>query len=104
MVQTIYDIIKAHGGELKVKSKEGEEIQFKPGGRIEQRAQAVLESAHAELERVAKVGLMTAIGEGVFADINRKPDGGKGHDGVVARAADYFNPFLQLLTPAEKPY
>ena len=29
MVQTIYDIIKAHGGELKVKSKEGEEIQFK---------------------------------------------------------------------------
>ena len=28
MVQTIYDIIKAHGGELKVKTKEGEGTEF----------------------------------------------------------------------------
>ncbi len=28
MVQTIYDIIKAHGGELKVETKEGEGAQF----------------------------------------------------------------------------
>ena len=28
MVQTIYDIIKAHGGELKVKTKEGEGCEF----------------------------------------------------------------------------
>jgi signal transduction histidine kinase len=28
MVQTIYDIIKAHSGELKVKAKEGEGSEF----------------------------------------------------------------------------
>lgn len=28
VVQTIYDIIKAHGGEIKVKTKGGEETTF----------------------------------------------------------------------------
>jgi len=28
MVQTIYDIIKAHGGELKVETKEGQGTEF----------------------------------------------------------------------------
>jgi signal transduction histidine kinase len=28
MVQTIYDIIKAHGGELKVETKKGEGVAF----------------------------------------------------------------------------
>ena len=28
MVETIYDIIKAHGGELKVETKEGEGAEF----------------------------------------------------------------------------
>lgn len=28
MVQTIYDIIKAHGGEIKVQRKEGEGSEF----------------------------------------------------------------------------
>ncbi len=28
MVQTTYDIIKAHGGEIKVETKEWEETQF----------------------------------------------------------------------------
>ena len=28
MVQTVYDIIKAHGGEIKVETKEGEGTTF----------------------------------------------------------------------------
>jgi signal transduction histidine kinase len=28
MVQTIYDIVKAHGGELKVETREGEGCEF----------------------------------------------------------------------------
>ena len=28
MIQTIYDIVKAHGGEIKVETKEGEESVF----------------------------------------------------------------------------
>ncbi|HEY5464854.1 MAG TPA: hypothetical protein VIJ95_16445 [Hanamia sp.] len=33
MVQTIYDIIKAHGGEIKVETKEGEARPDDPVGR-----------------------------------------------------------------------
>ena len=32
---------------------------------------------------------------GIFADIKRPRDGGKGLDGVVNKAAGYFNPFLE---------
>jgi signal transduction histidine kinase len=28
VIQTIYDIVKEHGGELKVETKEGEESEF----------------------------------------------------------------------------
>ena len=28
VIQTTYDIIKAHGGEIKVETKEGEETEF----------------------------------------------------------------------------
>lgn len=28
VIQTIYDIVKAHGGELKVETKEGEDTTF----------------------------------------------------------------------------
>ena len=28
MIQTIYDIVKAHGGDLKVETKEGEGSEF----------------------------------------------------------------------------
>ena len=31
---------------------------------------------------------------GIFADIKRPRDGGKGLDGVVSKAPGYFNPFL----------
>jgi len=82
----------------------GDEIEFKRGGIIETRAQHVLEEAHKDLQHVANIGLMAAIGEGMFADTKRKPAGGKGHDGVVERAPDYFNPFLTLLTTADEPY
>jgi beta-lysine 5,6-aminomutase alpha subunit len=77
----------------------GEEIEFKRGGRIEKRAEEVLDRAHATLRHVAQVGLMDAITEGTFAETKRKPDGGKGGDGVVERHPAYFNPFLDLLKP-----
>jgi beta-lysine 5,6-aminomutase alpha subunit len=69
------------------------EIEFKPGGQIEQRAQQVLAAAEAMLAEVARIGLPAAIAQGRFAEISRKPDGGKGLDGVVAKADDYLNPF-----------
>jgi beta-lysine 5,6-aminomutase alpha subunit len=73
------------------------EIEFKSGGRIEQRAQAVLAQADTMLAEVARTGLPAAIAQGRFAEISRKPDGGKGLDGVVAKADDYLNPFAELM-------
>ena len=33
-------------------------------------------------------------------DTARTPEGGKGLDGVVEKAPDYFNPFLEILEAA----
>jgi beta-lysine 5,6-aminomutase alpha subunit len=78
----------------------GDEISFKPGGIIERRAQEVLASCEALLERVAGMGLMHAIDSALFADVKRSPDGGRGFDGVFARDEAYFNPFEDALRPA----
>ncbi len=73
------------------------EIEFKAGGLIEQRAQAVLAEADTLLAEVARTGLPAAIAQGRFAEISRQPEGGKGLDGVVAKADDYLNPFAELM-------
>ncbi len=78
----------------------GDEIEFKAGGIVEHRAQDVLREAHALLERVAETGLMAAIESKAFADVSRRPDGGRGFDGVFARGHDYWNPFEEALAPA----
>ncbi len=75
----------------------GDEIVLRPGGAIEQRAQAVLSECETLLERVAAMGLMKAIEAATFADVSRAPDGGRGFEGVFARASDYFNPFDSAL-------
>jgi beta-lysine 5,6-aminomutase alpha subunit len=75
----------------------GEEIEFKPGGIIQTRAQEVLAGAHALLERIADIGLFAAIGQGTFGDVQRLPDEGRGIDGIVATAEGYFNPLVDLM-------
>ena len=70
-----------------------EEIQFTPGGRIQTRAQEVLEQATRFLEKVADKGLFEAIEEGMFADVKRPKEGGRGLSGVFLRAEHYVNPF-----------
>jgi beta-lysine 5,6-aminomutase alpha subunit len=73
------------------------EIEFKSGGQIEQRAQAVLAQAQQMLADIEKIGLPAAIGQGRFAEISRTPTGGKGLDGVIQKSADYYNPFPELM-------
>ncbi|MBV8066395.1 MAG: D-lysine 5,6-aminomutase subunit alpha, partial [Candidatus Eremiobacteraeota bacterium] len=77
----------------------GDEIVLRPGGTIEQRAQTVLGECVTLLERVAAMGLMKAIESAVFADVSRTPEGGRGFEGVFARAAGYWNPFEEALKP-----
>ncbi|MFC7440115.1 lysine 5,6-aminomutase subunit alpha [Laceyella putida] len=71
----------------------GEEIEFRPGGRIEQRAAQVLKQAGDLLERVREAGLFAALEQGVFADVKRSRSGGKGLKGVLEKELDYYNPF-----------
>lgn len=73
------------------------EISFKDGGIIQTRACNVLSAANELLQAIKQKGLMHTIEEGAFAGIKRKIDGGKGLNGVFAKADNYFNPFIQLL-------
>jgi beta-lysine 5,6-aminomutase alpha subunit len=75
----------------------GDEIQWKRGGRMEKRAQRVLKNTLHMLQKVKKVGLMEAISRGWFADVQRHPEGGKGFEGALKKAPDYWNPVWKAL-------
>ncbi|TAM72846.1 D-lysine 5,6-aminomutase subunit alpha [bacterium] len=79
----------------------GDEIVVKPDGIIDRRARWVLEECERHLERVAERGLMAAIEAKAFADVSRAPEGGRGVEGVFAKAPAYWNPFEEALHPAE---
>jgi beta-lysine 5,6-aminomutase alpha subunit len=75
----------------------GDEISFNPNGKIARRAHTVLENTHKYLRKIHDAGLMKAISRGMFAEIAREEDGGKGLEGVFEKDRDYFNPVLDLL-------
>lgn len=73
----------------------GSEIVFKDGGIMQNRAADVLHKATDLLGQIEQLGIFETLERGIFADIKRPRDGGKGLDGVVTKAAGYFNPFLE---------
>ena len=75
----------------------GSEITFKEGGIIQSRANEVLTKAADLLLQIEKLGLFGTLEKGIFADIKRPKDGGKGLAGVVAKNDKYFNPFVDLM-------
>ncbi len=75
----------------------GEELEFKAGGKIQQRAQQVLDEATDLLADIARRGLFATLEQGIFAGIRRPREGGKGLDGVFAKAIGYTNPFLEAM-------
>ena len=74
-----------------------EEIVFKKGGIMEKRAVLVLNQTYDLLKEIEKEGLFKTIEKGIFANIKRPIDGGKGLDGVIKKDKDYFNPFIELM-------
>ena len=74
-----------------------DEIEFKPGGIIRNRAALVLEKACELLGQIEKNKLFATLEQGIFAGIKRGRDAGKGLDGVVPKADGYFNPFVELM-------
>ncbi|MBI5525411.1 MAG: D-lysine 5,6-aminomutase subunit alpha [Deltaproteobacteria bacterium] len=75
----------------------GAELEVKKNGVMARRAAEVLSKALELLRHVAREGLPKAIEAGRFADVSRRPEGGKGGEGVVAKGEGYFNPVVELL-------
>jgi len=80
----------------------GEEIEFKEDGKIQRRAQFVLEEACKLLQLIEKQGLFETLEKGTFAGIKRPQNGGKGLSGVVEKSSIYFNPFIELMHTGRK--
>lgn len=80
----------------------GDEIRFKKNGIIQNRANEVLEKATDLLEKIEQYGLFGTLSRGIFADIKRSPDGGKGLEGVTEKANNYFNPFIDIMKEERK--
>ena len=78
----------------------GAEIEFRRGGIVQRRAQEVLSGAHELLAQIAEEGLFAALGRGVFGDVHRTVDEGRGLEGVVEVADEYFNPVGELMRGA----
>ena len=75
----------------------GEEVEFKKDGIVQSRAKEVLDKAIALLENIEREGLFTALEKGIFADVKRPKNGGKGLEGVAAKGEHYYNPFIELM-------
>ncbi len=74
-----------------------EEFTVREDGKVANRARFVFGKAIELLEECRKDGMVAAIGRGRFGDVKREELGGKGLDGVVEKAPDYFNPFLDIM-------
>ncbi len=75
----------------------GSELTFKEGGIIRTRANEVLTKATELLKEIETLGLFTTLERGIFADVKRPKDGGKGLNGVVVKDDSYFNPFIEVM-------
>ncbi len=75
----------------------GEEMQFREGGICRERAKLVLNNTIALLEEIVKEGLFTALEKGIFGDVKRPKNGGKGLEGVTQKGDNYYNPFVEIM-------
>ena len=75
----------------------GEEMEFKEGGICRKRAHEVLDNTIKLLEELVKEGLFTALEKGIFGDVKRPKNGGKGLAGVTLKSENYLNPFVELM-------
>jgi len=74
-----------------------DEISFRPDGIVQRRARDVLEQAHGLLQETAAATLFKAVEKGIFGNVSRSLDEGRGADGIVAADDRYLNPYLSLM-------
>ncbi len=75
----------------------GDEMEFREGGICRERAKTVLNNAIELLKQIVDEGLFSALEKGIFGDVKRPMNGGKGLAGVVTKGDNYFNPFVELM-------
>lgn len=79
----------------------GDEVEFKEGGIIRKRAALVLDNAVDLLGKINSEGLFNALEKGIFGDVKRPKNGGKGLEGVTQKSENYMNPFINLMKGAK---
>jgi len=72
-------------------------MEFREGGIARARAAEVLNKSIDTLEKIEKEGLFSALEKGMFGDVKRPRNGGKGLDGVAPKGSNYMNPFINLM-------
>lgn len=97
LLQDRFMSIKAADYIFKAARSLGDEISWSANGKVIRRARSVLEDAYKLLHKVEAMGLTQAISQGMFANMVRDPDGGKGLSGVIKKHHHYWNPILKLL-------
>ncbi len=75
----------------------GEQFDWREDSMVAQWARQILREAVELLQEMDKYGLFKGLEAGLFADIKRSPEGGRGLEGVVQRNEGYFNPFYEEL-------
>ncbi|MFA6824864.1 MAG: lysine 5,6-aminomutase subunit alpha, partial [Bacteroidales bacterium] len=59
--------------------------------------QTVLDDAINLLEKIDHESLFDALEKGIFGDVKRPKNGGKGLAGVFEKDSHYYNPFIKLM-------
>jgi beta-lysine 5,6-aminomutase alpha subunit len=75
----------------------GDQFDWREDSFVARRAGEILRAAVALLRQIDELGLFNGLAAGLFADIKRSPEGGRGLEGVIERNAGYFNPFYEEL-------
>jgi beta-lysine 5,6-aminomutase alpha subunit len=74
-----------------------DEVEYKKDGLIVGRAKQVLGETVSFLREISDKGLLDAIATGMFAEVKRPKDGGKGLEGLVKKGPEYWNPVEDAL-------
>lgn len=75
----------------------GDQFDWREDSLVTRWAGKILRDAVELLRQIDTLGLFKGLEMGLFADIKRSPEGGRGLEGVIARSDDYFNPFYETL-------
>jgi beta-lysine 5,6-aminomutase alpha subunit len=74
-----------------------DDVEFRKDGIIVRRAHEVLNQTINFMEEVEAIGMFDSIERGLFAEVKRPKDGGKGFEGLIKKGPGYFNPFEDYL-------